>query len=77
MKFCILWEILWRRATEEIIQDQLDIKLGQFTEDEHDTIVKTIKNRKVVGLDKILPEVWKTPHKIWTCHILPVARGVG
>ena len=39
---------------------QLDIKLGQFTREEFDSLQKKIKNRKDAGLDKIPPEVWKT-----------------
>ena len=39
---------------------QLDIKLGQFTQEELDTILRKIFNRKAAGLDEIPPEVWKT-----------------
>ena len=45
---------------EPIIGKQLDIKLGLFTQEELDSVLRKIKNRKAVGLDKILPEVWKT-----------------
>ena len=45
---------------EEIIDGQLDIKLGQFTEKELDAVLKKIKRRKAAGLDDIPPEVWKT-----------------
>ena len=49
------------KLMQQIVNGQLDIKLGQFTEEEFDTVLKKeIKNRKAVGLDKILPEVWKT-----------------
>ena len=44
----------------KIIHGQLDIKPGQFTEEELDVKLTKIKNRKVTGLDKILPRVWKT-----------------
>ena len=43
-----------------IISKQLDIKLGPFTQEEHDTVLRKIKNRKASGLDEIPPEVWKT-----------------
>ena len=40
-----------------IISEQLGIKLGQFTQEELDTVLRKIKNRKVAGLDEISPEV--------------------
>ena len=40
----------------KIICKQLDIKLGQFTQ-ELDSVLRKIKNRKAVGLDEIPPEV--------------------
>ena len=43
-----------------IISKQLDIKLGPFTQDELDSVLKKDKNRKTAGLDEIPPEVWKT-----------------
>ena len=43
-----------------IISKQLDIKLGHFTKEELDSVLKKIKNRKAAGLDEIPPEVWKT-----------------
>ena len=43
-----------------IISQQLDIKLGPFTKEELDSVLKKIKNRKAAGLDEIPPEVWKT-----------------
>ena len=36
---------------------QLNIKLEQFTQEELDSVLRKIKNRKAVGLDEILPEV--------------------
>ena len=42
-----------------IISKQLDIKLGPFTKEELDLVLKKIKNRKAAGLDEIPPEVWK------------------
>ena len=43
-----------------IISKQLDIKLGPFTSEELDSVLRNIKNRKAAGLDEIPPEVWKT-----------------
>ena len=43
-----------------IISKQLDIKLGPFTKELLDSVLRKIKNRKAAGLDEIPPEVWKT-----------------
>ena len=43
-----------------IISKQLDIKLGLFTKEVLDSVLRKIKNRKAAGLDGIPPEVWKT-----------------
>ena len=43
-----------------IISKQLDIKQGQFTQEELDSVLRKIKNRKAAGLDEIPPEVRKT-----------------
>ena len=43
-----------------IISKQLDIKLGSFTQEELDSVLRKIKNRKAAGFDEIPPEVWKT-----------------
>ena len=43
-----------------IISKQLDIKLGLFTQEELNSVLRKIKNRKAAGLDEIPPEVWKT-----------------
>ena len=43
-----------------IISKQLNIKLGPFTKEELDSVLRRIKNRKAAGLDEIPPEVWKT-----------------
>ena len=43
-----------------IISKQLDLKLGPFTQEELDSVLRKIKNRKAAGLDEIPPEVWKT-----------------
>ena len=44
----------------KIISKQLDIKLGPFTLEELNSVLRKIKNRKAAGLDEIPPEVWKT-----------------
>ena len=43
-----------------IISKQLDSKLGPFTLEELDSVLRKIKNRKATGLGEIPPEVWKT-----------------
>ena len=43
-----------------IIIKQLDSKEGPFTQEELDSVLRKIKNRKAAGLDEIPPEVWKT-----------------
>ena len=43
-----------------IISKQLDIKLGLFTQEELDSVLKKNRNRITAGLDEIPPEVWKT-----------------
>ena len=48
-----------------IISKQLDIKLGPFTQEELDSVLRKIKNRKAAGLDEIPPEVWKTRQYIY------------
>ena len=54
----------WTKITHEpiirIISKQLDIKLRPFTEEELDSVLRKIKNRKAAGLDEIPAEVWKT-----------------
>ena len=44
----------------KIISHQFDIKLRQFTQEELDSVLRKIKNRKAAGLDEIPQEVWKT-----------------
>ena len=44
-------------AITRIITKQLDIKLEPFTQEELDSVLRKIKNRKVAGLDEIPPEV--------------------
>ena len=43
-----------------IISKQVDIKLGPFTQEELDSVLRKIENRKASGRDEIPPEVWKT-----------------
>ena len=43
-----------------IIYKQLDVKPGPFTQEELDSVLRKIKNRKTAGLEEIPPEVWKT-----------------
>ena len=43
-----------------IISKQLDIKLGPFTQEEFDLVLRKIRNRKATGLEEIPQEVWKT-----------------
>ena len=43
-----------------MISKQLDIKLGPFTEEELDSVLRKIKNRKAAGLHEITLGVWKT-----------------
>ena len=43
-----------------IIYNQLDIKLGQFTQEELDVELTKMKNGNAAGLDEMLSEVWKT-----------------
>ena len=55
-----------------IICKQLDIKLEPFTQEELDSLLRKIKNRKAAGLDEITPEVWKTRQfddiLLWHCN---------
>ena len=57
-----------------IISKQLDIKLGQFTQEELSSVLRKIRNRKAAGLDKIPPEVWKTREfddiLLWHCNAI-------
>ena len=43
-----------------IIRKQSDIKLGPFTLEELNSVLRKVKNRKAAGLDEIPPEIWKT-----------------
>ena len=62
-----LWNLLRKppKVTHEpitkFINNQQDIKLGQFIRQEKlDSVLRKIKNRKTAGLDEIHPEVWRT-----------------
>ena len=52
--------IVMHEPITKIISNQLDIKLGQFTQEELDSVLRKIKNRKAAELDEIPPEIWKT-----------------
>ena len=69
------WKHLWKQHFENlfrnppkvthepitrIINKQLDIKLGPFTQEELDSVLRKIKNRKAARLNEIPPEVWKS-----------------
>ena len=43
-----------------IVSKQLDIKLGQFTREELDSVLIKFKKRKAAGLDEIPPDILKT-----------------
>ena len=45
---------------QQIIDNELPIKKGHFSEEELETVLKKLKNKKAPGLDEIPPEVWKT-----------------
>ena len=55
----------------KIINNQLVIKLGQFTQEKLNVVWTKIKNRKAASLDEIPPEVWKTRNfddlLLWYC----------
>ena len=58
----------------KIIKNQLDIKLGQFIQEELDVLLIKIKNRKSTDLHKIPPEIWKT--KKFDVLLLPYCNAV-
>ena len=41
------------------MSNQFNIKLGQFTQEELDSVLRKTKNRKAAGLDEIYPEICK------------------
>ena len=56
----------------KIINSQLDIKLGQFIQEELNVLLTKIKSRRAADLDEIPPEVWKTrkfdDQLLWFCN---------
>ena len=48
------------RLIPKIINNQLDIKLEQFTQEELKVLLTKIKSRKPAGHNEIPTEVWKT-----------------
>ena len=44
----------------KIINSLIDIKSGQFTQEELNIVLTKIKNIKATGFDEIPTEVWKT-----------------
>ena len=59
---------------QNFINKHLDIKLGQFTQEALNMILRKIKNRKTACLNEIPPEVWKTRKfhdlQFWYCNII-------
>ena len=51
--------IVTDKSITKINNNQLDIKLGQFTEEELHVVQTKIKSRKAASLNEILTEVWK------------------
>ena len=51
-----------------IISKQLNIKLGPFTKEELDSVLRKIKNRKAAGLDKIPPPKYGRPDNSMTYY---------
>ena len=58
----------------KITSNQLDIKLGQFIQEELESVLRKIKNRKLAGLAEIASEVWKTKGfdniLLWHCNAI-------
>ena len=50
-----------------IISKQLDIKLGPFTQEELDSVLRKIKNRKAAGLDEIPQKYGRTDNSTTYC----------
>lgn len=48
------------KPIKRIIENELDIKQGNFTMEELIVVIKNISNDKACGLDNIAAEVWKT-----------------
>ena len=49
-----------RAPPTKIINNQEEVKLGQSTQEELNTVRTKIKNKKTAGVDEISTEVWKT-----------------
>ena len=68
------------KPTMKIIKNQLDIKLGQFTQEELNVARIKIKNRKAGRLDEIPPEVWKTRKfsdlRLWYCNAVYIQNAI-
>ena len=45
---------------ELLISKQIDIKLGPLTQEELNSVLRKIKNRKAARLDEMPPDLWKT-----------------
>ena len=58
----------------KIISNPLDNKLGEFTQEELNVVLRKIRNRKAADFGKILPEVWKTREfddiLLWYCNAI-------
>ena len=50
-----------------MINNQLDIKFGQFTQEEFNIVLRKIENRKAAVLYEIPPEVWKKKNSMTYC----------
>ena len=59
----------------------MDIKLGLFTQEELDSVLRKIKTRKAAGLDEVPPEVWKTRQfddiLLWNCNAVYNQNPIG
>ena len=58
----------------KIISHPLDIKLGQFMQEELDIVQGKIKNRKAAGLDEIPPERRKQENLMTYCSDTATTR---
>ena len=91
------WIHLWKQHFENLLRNSLkvthklvtriickqyNIKLGQFTQEELNLVLRKIKNRKPAGFDEIPTEVWKNRQfndiLFWHCNAVynqnPIAR---
>ena len=53
------------KSVTKFINSQLDIKLGQFTEEEFNIVLTKIKSRKAVGINEISLKVYKNKEIWW------------